>query len=111
MATNDEIKQFLESIRNADQYNIILTKKNQATRFLLGLTTEEQEDIIINLKVDEYYKGPEEDKDRKTKELVWVFKHQHNKDLLYIKLKEPKLTEGIVIVICISLHLDNININ
>lgn len=38
--------------------------------------------------------------------MVWVFKHIYEGHILYIKLKEKIIVEGITIIRCLSCHID-----
>jgi hypothetical protein len=106
MAEQSEISKFLHIVKNVDLIDFVPTEKNRHTRLLLGLTVDELEEMIRNLKSDEYHSGPFKDKDPTKIGKVWIFKHLFSGHLLYIKLKERIIVEGNSIVKCLSCHID-----
>lgn len=63
--------------------------------------------MIRNLTVNEYHSGPEDDYDSNKAGKIWVFKHQYQGYLLYIKLKDKIIgLDGRSYIKCISCHLD-----
>jgi len=103
----DEIKKFLDTVKTADEIDIVGTDKNRKTRYELLLTIGDQEEIIRNLEVHEYISGPEEDHDRTKEGKVWIFKHYYEKEhWLYIKLKEVIIIKNKKIIRCLSCHID-----
>ena len=107
MADAEEIKKFLETVKTADEIDIVGTNKNRKTRYELGLTIGDQEEIIRNLEVHEYISGPEEDHDRTKEGKVWIFKHYYKKEhWLYIKLKEAVIVKNKKKIKCLSCHID-----
>lgn len=107
MADTSEIQRFLHDVKNADFIDFVPTDKNRRTRLLIGLTIYDQDDMVRNLRVNEYHSGPSNDKDPTRLGKVWVFKHVHEKHLLYIKLKEKLIVEGNSIIRCLSCHIDH----
>ena len=107
MASISQIQDFLNEIRKADSIAIVPREKNKKTRYKIGLFTYDQIDIIINLTVKDYYKGPERDKDPTKDGDVWIFKSDYYEHVLYIKLKIKNCEDGKTRVVCISCHLDN----
>ncbi len=108
MADHSEIKLFLHSVKYADFIDFVPTEKNRQTRFLIGMTTYDQEDMVRNLSIDDYYSGPEKDRDPSRLGMLWMFKHTYRGHELYIKLKEVQIVEGNSIVKCLSCHIDYI---
>lgn len=106
MADVSQIQSFLRDVRNADFIDFVPTEKNRRTRLSIGLTAFDQEDIVRNLSVHEYHNGPSKDKDPTKVGMVWVFKHIYEGHILYIKLKEKIIVEGITIIRCLSCHID-----
>ncbi|MDD3712621.1 MAG: hypothetical protein PHZ28_03890 [Candidatus Izemoplasmatales bacterium] len=106
MPNVSQIKRFLREVKNADYIDFVPRDKNVRTRLLIGLTAFEQEEIVRNLRVDEYFNGPSKDKDPNRKGLVWVFKHTYENHTLYIKLKELIIIESIKVIKCLSIHID-----
>jgi len=107
MASISQIQDFLNEIRKAYSIAIVPREKNKKTRYKIGLSTYDQIDIIKNLKVKDYYKGPEPDKNPTKDGNVWMFKSDYCEHVLYIKLKIKKCEDGKTRVVCISYHLDN----
>lgn len=64
-----------------------------------GLLTNDIKDIILNLEVDDYYRGPEED-DAGFEGEIWIFTPTFQNIRLYIKIRLANNT----LVICISIH-------
>ena len=106
MADEFEIKRFLYDVKNADIIDFVPTEKNRRTRLQVGLTVYDQEDLVRNLNVDEYHSGPLKDKDPTKIGMVWVFKHNYQGHMLYIKLKEKIIVEGTTVIRCLSCHID-----
>ena len=73
--------------------------KNMITRYRLGITVEDQKEIIKSLKTKDYYQGPMADHNG-TAGSIWVFKKRAYGEILYIKIKygDP--------LIVISCHID-----
>ena len=110
MASISQIQDFLNEISKADSIDIVPTAKNKQTRLAIGLTTYDQIDIIKNLAVKDYKKGPKPDEDPTKKGDVWMFTYTYDGNLLYIKLKIISITNKEskkTIVKCLSVHLDS----
>lgn len=106
VADESQIKSFLRDVRDADIIDFVPTDKNRRTRVSIGLTAYEQEEIVRNLIVEEYFSGPSIDKDPGRTGMVWVFKHKYKNSMLYIKLKEKIVIEEATIIKCLSIHID-----
>ncbi|PKL00632.1 MAG: hypothetical protein CVV56_04905 [Tenericutes bacterium HGW-Tenericutes-1] len=106
MADETQIKQFLQDVKNADIIDFVPTDKNRRTRLSIGLSTYDQEELVRSLKVEEYYSGPSNDKDTSRTGMIWVFKHNYQGHMLYIKLKEKIFVEGTTVIRCLSCHID-----
>lgn len=106
MADVLQIQRFLHDVKHADIIDFVPTEKNRLTRLSIGLTAHDQDDIVRNLKVSEYYSGPSKDKDPTRSGSVWVFKHQFEEHKLYVKLKEKIIVEGNTVIKCLSCHID-----
>ena len=102
-----QIQQFLHDVKHADMIDFVPTEKNRHTRLSIGLTAYDREDMIRNLRVDEYHSGPLIDKDLKRSGAVWIFKHLYEDHMLYIKLKEKIIVEGNTVIRCLSCHIDH----
>lgn len=76
--------------------------KNRKTRFLLGITIEDQNNLIHSLQKCDYISGPEADYDGSAGS-VWKFKKQAFGIMFYIKIKyNPNSVKAL------SCHIDNI---
>ena len=64
-----------------------------------GLFTNDIKDIILNLEIGDYYKGPEIDKDGYNGE-VWIFTPIFEENKIYVKIR----FENNILVVCISIH-------
>ena len=64
-----------------------------------GLLTDDVKDIILNLEIDDYYKGPEEDEAGLEGE-IWIFTPTFQNIKLYVKI----ILANNTIVIFISIH-------
>lgn len=106
MADVLQIQRFLRDVRHADIIDFVPTDKNRLTRLSIGLTAHDQDDIVRNLRIVDYHSGPSMDKDPTRNGLVWVFKHQFEEHMLYIKLKEKIIVEGNTVIKCLSCHID-----
>ena len=93
------IKQLVTKDKNGDTF--ILANRNKNRNFMLeyGLLTNDIKDIILNLEVDDYYKGPEKDEAGFEGE-IWIFTPSFQDIKLYIKIRLANQT----LVICISIH-------
>lgn len=93
------IKQLATKDKNGDKF--ILANRDKNRKFMLeyGLLTNDIKDIILNLEVDDYYKGPEKD-DAGFECEIWIFTPTFQSIKLYIKIRLAHNT----LVICISIH-------
>lgn len=103
------IATFLKKVAKlAEEGNIeiIENKKNMQTKRKYNLTTEDQENMIKQLKPSDLIKGPVPDRDIVTED-VWIFKKKYDgiEVLIYIKLKIRNNKE----CICLSIHEDEDN--
>lgn len=87
MPTQDDICKFLSIVKNAEDIYCVDRYKNRKARYSLGITLEDAEDIIRNLNFNEYYSGPEPDRDSSRSGDIWIFKPCYNNILLYVKIK------------------------
>ena len=93
------IKQLVTKDKNWDKFILVNRDKNRNFMLEYGLLTNDIKDIILNLEVDDYYKGPEED-DAGFEGEIWVFTPTFQNIKLYIKIRLANNT----VVICISIH-------
>ena len=104
MATSSEIQVCLSTIKSVHSIRIIPTEKNRETRFQLGITVDDQVDLIRNLTLADYIAGPEADYDSSRSGDIWKFKKNAYGTTFYIKVKIEHSTE----IRAISCHIDNI---
>ena len=104
VATSSEIQVCLSTIKSVHSIRIIPTEKNRETRFQLGITVDDQVDLIRNLTLADYIAGPEADYDSSRSGDIWKFKKNAYGTTFYIKVKIEHSTE----IRAISCHIDNI---
>ena len=104
MATRAAISRFLSTINSIGNIRIVNTEKNRETRFRLGITVDDQKDLIRNLRVNDYISGPEADYDISRSGEIWKFKVNAYGEVFYIKLKLEISSE----IKALSCHIDNI---
>lgn len=80
--TLDKLLTLLESAT----IRIVNRDKNRLTRYRLGITVDEQIDLIRSLEKSDYKSGPEADHDG-TEGSIWVFSKKAYGEIFYIKLK------------------------
>ena len=93
------IKELTTKDKNGDKFILVNRDKNRNFMLEYGLLTNDIKDIILNLEVDDYYKGPEED-DAGFEGEIWIFTPTFQNIKLYIKIRLANNT----VVICISIH-------
>ena len=93
------IKELVTKDKNGDKFILVNRDKNRNFMLEYGLLTNDIKDIILNLEVDDYYKGPEED-DAGFEGEIWIFTPKFQNIRLYIKIRLANNT----LVICISIH-------
>ena len=108
MADVLEITKFLEEVKNANEIDVVDTKKNRHTRLLLGITVMDQEYMVRNLSPKDYRSGPDKDRDPAKSGSIWVFITESYGVSFYIKIKDVFVKDGDSIVRCLSCHIENI---
>lgn len=93
------IKELVTKDKNGDKFILVNRDKNRNFMLEYGLLTNDIKVIILNLEVDDYYKGPEED-DAGFEGEIWIFTPTFQNIKLYIKIRLANNT----VVICISIH-------
>lgn len=93
------IKQIVAKDKNGDLFVIANRNKNRDFMLNYGLLTTDIKNIILDLEIDDYYKGPETDDAGYAGE-IWIFTPNFQDTRLYIKIR----LENNTIVICISIH-------
>ncbi|WP_071604461.1 type II toxin-antitoxin system MqsR family toxin [Proteocatella sphenisci] len=94
-----EIKKYVSE----DNFEFVPRIKNK--KFLMdnGLLVADAIDIILDISINDYYKGPESDNDGYVGQ-IWIFKYDFEGKMIYIKFNynSPDKTS------CISFHEDEI---
>ena len=93
------IKQLVTKDKNGNKFILANRDKNRNFMLEYGLLTNDIKDIILNLEVNDYYKGPEEDEAGFEGE-IWIFTPIFQDIKLYIKIRLANNT----LVVCISIH-------
>ena len=93
------IKQLVTKDKNGEIFIIANRGKNRKFILEYGLLIEDIKNIILDLEIEDYYKGPDKDKDGYDGE-IWIFTPNYEKTKLYIKIRIEKNK----LVICISIH-------
>ena len=93
------IKQLISKDKNGDKFILVNRIKNRNFMLEYGLLTNDIKNIILNLEVNDYYAGPEED-DAGLEDEIWIFTPIFQNVKLYIKLRLANNT----LLVCISIH-------
>lgn len=105
-ATNEEILALLEKAKtlmsNGD-WDFVPRRKNMQALAQIGLTIKDAKEELLELKVNEYYKGPKKDFDRPGE--LWEFKKNISGTIFYIKIKIV-IENNREILKCIGFHDD-----
>lgn len=103
MTTRSEIEQFLNDFKiklNVFDVVFINREKNFKTLIELEITTVNRAEILKELKVEDYYKGPTVDYDNGPP--LWEFGKKLKQKDVYIKITMGQPNRP---VICISFHI------
>lgn len=96
----------ISDLKNPDiNITIIGTEKNRIFRLSLGITSGDQERIVRSLELNDYYKGPEADRDFRRGGSVYIFRKDYRGTDTYIKIKEVEIIDGNEIIKCLSCHM------
>lgn len=93
------IKQLVTKDKNGNKFILANRAKNRNFMLEHGLLINDIKNIILNLEVDDYYKGPEED-DVGLEGEIWIFTPIFQDIKLYIKIRLANNT----LIVCISIH-------
>jgi hypothetical protein len=104
LASQNEITRIISLVRSINSFRIVDTKKNRETRYRLGITVDDQKQLIHSLTVNDYNSGPEQDYDSSRSGEIWIFKKYAYGTIFYIKIKID-ITHEIRVLSC---HIDNI---
>lgn len=104
--TKKELQSFLRRLRvKIDVFGIIYLDrrpKNIETLAALELTPKQRDEIIQNLTVEDYYKGPRKEDFHSDDAQMWEFGKQVNDEEVYIKITLGRTSSS---AICISFHI------
>lgn len=103
------ISDFLARSKNllaAGQYIFVPRGKNLQALAANGLTIADAKREIMDLIVEDYYKGPKQDFDANQPGNIWEFKKDIEGEVFYVKLKIQNVN-GKDILKCLSFHEDD----
>lgn len=98
-----QIKSIITKDENGETFSILRRKKNNDFMMKYSLYTEDIKNIFLDLEVDDYLSGPEQDEGGYEGE-VWIFNPIFQDIKLYVKLR----LQDNKIVVCISMHENGI---
>ncbi len=111
MSNKEDVQNFLKEFKTfAKVFDIFVidTEKNINSLLDLGITANIRKDIILNLEVENYHRGPNKDRNRPQFD-VWEFGVKLSKtDEVYIKLSTRREKSR---SICLSFHRVEFQIN
>ena len=99
-----DIQKYINSILVCKNIQLIDGYEERKTRNILGITKQDQIDIVKRITINDYIKGPDADHDKSKGGFVWVFKRNEYGYIIYIKTKIIT-TNNMLIMSC---HIDNI---
>lgn len=107
-ADDKDILQFLTRAKQllvSGEYVFVSRMKNMQALAQHGLTIQDAKDVILDLTVRDYYKGPKQDFDPSQPGDVWEFKKLVDGKQFYVKLK-IQCRNMKEILKCLSFHED-----
>jgi len=111
MSNKEDVQNFLKEFKTfAKVFDVFVinTEKNINSLLDLGITANIRKDIILNLEVENYYRGPSKDRDLPQFD-VWEFGVKLSEtDDVYIKLSTRREKSR---SICLSFHRAEFKIN
>ena len=93
------IKQIVTEDKDGNKFILANREKNREFMLEYGLLINDIKNIILDLEIDDYYKGPEKDEAGFDGE-VWIFTPNFQDIKLYVKLR----LSNNILVVCISIH-------
>ena len=103
MATQSEVESFLNTFKaKMEVFNVVFINRNKNLQALIDLeiTRVSRKEILKELKVEDYYRGPTKDADRGPD--LWEFGRLYKQKEIYIKITMGVMNKP---VICMSFHL------
>lgn len=104
-ATPKDVLKYLDEYKECvlcNNFYVVSRKKNNDCLIALGLTKDQRKEIILQLSVIDYIKGPEADFDKAGS--IWIFGKVIGGYEVYIKLKLIE-SENQKIAKCLSFHI------
>lgn len=104
-----DINEFLEKAKKLitdGEYSFIPRRKNMQDLAKYGLTITAAKDEIVDLDVEDYYKGPKKDLDPSRPGDIWEFKKDIGGIIFYVKLKIDNENNQEILK-CIGFHKDD----
>ena len=100
------VDMFLSLWREACENEIFIVRrpKNLEGIAEIGLTMEQAKEILKELSCDDYFDGPEKDRNPLEKGGLWTFKKEITGRAFYIKVKIAQKGEGKLYAKCLSFH-------
>jgi len=98
----DFLLDFKQTATENSGIDIVPRAETRPTLARLGLTNANLEEILLELSVTDYCKGPEQDRDRPGE--LWFFGREIEGNDVYIKLKVAQVGDR-RIAKCISFHI------
>ena len=104
------IKQYLDKIKECiANGHLTFAPRDKNVKFMMeyGLLEEDIKDIILDLDISNYFRGPTKDHNPNLSGDVWEFKYRLELDeymTIYIKVRYNPPND----LVCISFHLDEI---
>ena len=95
----------LKRLLSEGKYDFVPRRKNMQALAKHGLTITDAKNEILELVVDDYYKGPKQDLDPNRQGEIWEFKKTIDGIQFYIKVKIVH-ENGEDIMKCIGFHED-----
>jgi hypothetical protein len=111
VSTKQAVRQFLKQFKQKARTWPVIFKdernKNKQTLLDLEITPKERKEILLDLKAEDYSKGPIKDEFDLGSDL-WVFGKKVESEEIYIKITLGKRSRP---VICISFHVAEYNMS
>ncbi len=109
VVSRKEVEELLSQAREAiDNNNVgfIKRSKNVNTLTHFGILEEDAFDVVYGLQYNDYWHGPDPDRDNPLGEPLWFFKCSYQRETIYIKFFIRYLENGELRLVLFSFHLD-----
>lgn len=104
MIPRKELEAFLAQLRKTKNFYFVDRSKNRETFWRMGMTLQDQKDLIQSLTLADYWQGPLTDDDLKRDGKLWVFKKCYQGYRLYIKVRIDERRDTVFVLSC---HFDD----